>query len=248
MRKPVTGGGDFLYKQFYMPKKKLQRFAELRTFTNVLQPDYIDVCQKDHTVKGKWKSSYFRNEHPVVLELGCGKGEYTVGLARRFSGMNFIGIDIKGARIWKGARTAFMEGLKNVAFIRTRIELISSFFADSEADEIWLTFPDPQLKKERKRLTSPGFLRIYQKFLKNNGRVHLKTDNAVLYQYTLEVAAFNNCHIIYKTDDLYNSGIQDEILHIKTFYEQQFLDKGMKIHYLCFTLPHEKTIKEPITW
>ena len=229
-----------------MPKRKLQRFAEMKTFTNVLQPDYSDVLCKQHALKGKWRDTYFKNDHPLILELGCGKGEYTVGLAQHYTEKNFIGVDIKGARIWKGARKALVEEMHNVAFLRTHIELINSFFSTSEADEIWLTFPDPQPKKERKRLTSPRFLRSYQQFLKNNGRIHLKTDNSRLYQYTLNVASFNECNIIYHTEDLYHSGMQDDILQIKTFYEQQFLRQGMKIHYLCFELPNERTIKETI--
>lgn len=230
-----------------MAKKKLQRFAEMETFPNVLQPQFEDVFGKDHERKGKWKAGYFGNDHPLILELGCGKGEYALGLASRNPGRNFIGIDIKGARIWKGARRAFHEGIENVAFIRTRIEMTGSFFGPSEVDEIWLTFPDPQLKKKRKRLTSPRFLNLYRGFLRHNGRIHLKTDNAPLFQYTLEVALYNGCRIICQTSDLYGSDIRDDILSIRTFYEQQFLARGMKIHYLCFTLSHEKDILEPDT-
>jgi len=228
-----------------MAKRKLQRFAEMETFTNVLQPRFDEVFGKDHERKGNWKNVYFGNDHPLTLELGCGKGEYTIGLANRNPGRNYVGVDIKGARIWKGARRAFHEGMNNVAFIRTRIELIGSFFGTSEVDEIWLTFPDPQLKKKRKRLTSPVFLNLYRKFLRNEGCIHLKTDNARLYQYTLELAEYNDFRVIYKISDLYNSDIVDDILSIRTFYEEQFLAQGLKIHYLCFTLSHEKEIIEP---
>lgn len=228
-----------------MTKNKLQRFAEMETFTNVIQPDFDEVFGKDFKLKGQWNQSRFHNSNPVVLELGCGKGEYTLGLARRFPGKNFIGVDVKGARIWRGARTALQENLGNAMFLRTRIELINSFFGPGEVDEIWITFPDPQLKKKRKRLTSARFLSNYTRFLKNNGMVHLKTDNVVLYRYTLDLAILNGFKIHFQTDDLYNSGYSNDLLDIKTFYERQFLDQGMRITYLCFELPHEKAIEEP---
>jgi tRNA (guanine-N7-)-methyltransferase len=179
------------------------------------------------------------------LELGCGKGEYTTGLAKRFPEKNFIGVDIKGSRMWRGARTALKENLTNVRFLRTHIELVNSFFGPDEVDEIWITFPDPQLKKKRKRLTSPRFLMNYSRFLRNNGLIHLKTDNTVLFRYTLELAKTNGFIIRVQTSDLYHSGLTDDILDIKTFYEQQFLARGMNINYLCFELPNEKTIIEP---
>lgn len=225
-------------------KKKLQRFAEMETFSNVIQPGFDETFSGDHSLKGKW-SENFSNDHRIVLELGCGKGEYTTGLARKFPGANFIGIDIKGSRIWRGAKTALDENLQNVRFLRTHIEMINSFFNRDEVDEIWVTFPDPQLKKKRKRLTSPRFLMRYSGFLKNNGLVHLKTDNTVLYHYTLRLAKINNLHIIHYTDDLYHSGINGTATAIQTFYERQFLDLGMKITYLCFELPNEKEIVEP---
>jgi tRNA (guanine-N7-)-methyltransferase len=226
-------------------KKKQQRFAEMETFENVIQPEFDEVFGKDYKLKGQWHSQRFHNDHPVILELGCGKGEYTVGLARRFPEKNFIGVDVKGSRMWRGARTALQENLTNVVFLRTRIELINSFFGPGEVDEIWVTFPDPQLKKRKKRLTSSRFLLNYSRFLKNNGKINLKTDNTVLYSYTLDLAQVNNFRIITQTDDLYHSGLNNELLEIRTFYEQQFLDQGMKINYLCFELPHEKTIEEP---
>ncbi len=226
-------------------KKKLQRFAEMETFANVIQPEFEDVFGKDFYLKGLWSKQCFRNNNPVVLELGCGKGEYTTGLARSFPQKNFIGVDIKGSRMWRGARTALVEQLGNVLFLRTRIELIGSFFSSGEVDEIWITFPDPQLKKKRKRLTSSRFLNTYRRFLKNNGIVHLKTDNTVLYRYTLDLIEKNNLRLKFHSDDLYHSGFADEILEIKTFYERQFLDQGLKINYLCFELPYDKDIEEP---
>jgi tRNA (guanine-N7-)-methyltransferase len=228
-----------------MTKKKLQRFAEVETFDNVIQPEFKEVFSTDHHLKGNWNTLQFGNDNPLVLELGCGKGEYTLELARRYPEKNFIGIDIKGARIWKGARTALAENLNNVRFLRTHIELINSFFGSDEVSEIWITFPDPQLKKKRKRLTSPGFLSRYTGFLRKNGLIHLKTDSQILYRYTLEIAGLNRFNIILNTEDLYHSEISDEILNIKTYYESGFLAQGMNITYLCFALPHEKEIQEP---
>jgi len=223
----------------------LQRFAEMETFANVIQPDFEEVFGKDFRLKGLWSKCQFHNENPVVLELGCGKGEYATGLAKHFPDKNFIGVDIKGSRMWRGASTALSEQLHNVMFLRTRIEMIGSFFGPDEVDEIWLTFPDPQLKKARKRLTSSRFLNSYRTFLKKGGIIHLKTDNAVLYRYTLDLIDKNQLKLRFHSDDLYHSGYINDILDIKTYYEQQFLDQGMRIHYLCFELSHDKTIKEP---
>jgi tRNA (guanine-N7-)-methyltransferase len=228
-----------------MTKKKLQRFAEMETFPNVIQPDFNDVFRKDFELKGCWNSLQFLNDKPIVLELGCGKGEYTIELARCYPDKNFIGVDIKGSRIWRGAKTAVDENLRNAKFLRTHIEIINSFFDKNEVDEIWITFPDPQLKKKRKRLTSPGFLLKYSQFLRRNGIVHLKTDNGLLFRYTLELAKLNGFNILRQTDELYQSGIQDNILEIKTYYERQFLDQGMKIKYLSFELPEITEIQEP---
>ncbi|HPV56712.1 MAG TPA: tRNA (guanosine(46)-N7)-methyltransferase TrmB, partial [Tenuifilaceae bacterium] len=177
-----------------MAKNKLRRFAENETFENLFQPTMSDVMNGDFHLKGKWRSDYFKNSNPIVLELGCGKGEYSVGLAKMFPEKNFIGADIKGARLWRGAKTAVEEKMSNVAFIRTRIEHIASFFAPEEVDEIWVTFPDPQPreKKSKKRLTSSRFLNHYAKFLKPNGIVHLKTDSQALHAYTKAVIEYNN--------------------------------------------------------
>ena len=225
-------------------KRKLERFAEMNTFPNVIQPAFEEAFRTDYPLKGKWNREFFKNQHPLVLELGCGKGDYTLGLASLFPEINFIGVDIKGARIWKGAKTALLENIPNVGFLRVRIEFIDSFFAPGEVDEIWLTFPDPQLEKKRKRLTSPKFLNVYRKFLKDNGIMHLKTDNKMLYNYTLKTLQYNHIEIIRNSNDLYASTIADPILSINTFYEKQFIGQGFRIHYICFRLPHDKNTEE----
>lgn len=232
-----------------MGKNKLHRFNENNTFPNLIQPDISEVFKDDYLLKGGWSKNYFQNTNPIVIELGCGKGEYTVGLANKFSEKNFIGIDIKGARLWRGAKTAFENRMKNVAFIRTRIEFIASFFGGNEVDEIWLTFPDPQPKwiRAKKRLTSSRFLNMYKTFLKPDGLVHLKTDSQELHRYTLQLIQKNNLRIIHQTQDLYNSNLSDDILSIKTFYESQYLEQGLNITYLCFNLNHEGEIEEPFS-
>lgn len=229
-----------------MGKNKLARFEELAKMERVFQPDFEEIFQKDYFLKGNWSEKVFRNHHPLVLELGCGKGEYTVGMASRFPGRNFLGVDIKGARIWRGAKTANEENIQNAAFLRTRIEFIPSFFSKDEISEIWLTFPDPQEKKRRKkkRLTGSRFLNLYRSFLVDNGIVHLKTDNNILFEYTAELARFNKLEILYETSDLYHSDYDNEILDIKTFYEKQFLDQGIRIKYIQFRLPSGRNIIE----
>jgi tRNA (guanine-N7-)-methyltransferase len=227
-------------------KNKQDRFRELESFDRVFQPPFEEVFKTDFYLKGRWKQEVFGNEHPLVLELGCGKGEYTVGLARLNPGVNYMGVDIKGARIWKGARLAREEGMKNVAFLRTRIDLITSFFDRDEVDGLWITFPDPQEKKRRrkKRLTGALFLNRYRQFLKDEGPVHLKTDNRGLYYYTLELAKHNGLVIERQTDDLDNSGWQDEAASIRTFYETQFRAEGAPIHFIQFLLPAGREIIE----
>ena len=168
-----------------MTKRKLERFTEMAHFRNVLQPGFDEVFGRKHPIMGKWHDTFFGNDNPIVIELGCGKGEYTVGLAKKFPEKNFIGIDIKGSRMWRGAKSAIEENLKNTGFLRTRIEFINSFFDKDEVDEIWLTFPDPQPKKSNKRLSSCRFLNMYSNFLKQEGYIHLKTDSELLYSYTL---------------------------------------------------------------
>jgi len=225
-------------------KNKLARWTELGSYDNVIQPEIEDVSGKDHPIKGRWNQDIFKNGNPITLELGCGKGEYTVGLANNFPHNNFIGIDMKGARMWRGAKTANDQKLPNVAFLRTRIEFINSFFSADEVDEIWITFPDPHTggRNSNKRLTSPWFLNNYRHFLKNKGLIHLKTDNKELYDFTCKVLSYNNVETIISTNDLHTEKI-DNILSIRTHYEKIFLDAGLKINYISFRLDKEKIIE-----
>lgn len=230
-----------------MGKGKLAKFRENETFANVFQPEVSDFTNFTHELKGTWHSSVFKNNNPIVLELGCGKGEYTVGMARMFPDKNFIGVDIKGARIWTGAKASNLEQMSNVAFLRTRIEIIRAFFAPGEVSEIWITFPDPQMKKRRakKRLTSSLFLTMYQQLLADNGFVNLKTDSRFLYKYSCEVAVQNGLEIVRQSADLYSEPWIDDVLGIKTYYEQLHIDDGNTIHYLKFRLPASKPLIEP---
>ena len=220
-----------------MGKKKLQRFSENLTFDNLFQPSFKEI-ENGFMHKGKW-NLFFKNDNPIILELACGKGEYTVGLAKRYPEKNFIGIDIKGARMWKGCKESNDLGMKNVAFIRTRIEFIELFFGEGEVNEIYIIFPDPQPKraKQRKRLTSPPFLKRYIKVISQEHKVHLKTDNYPLFQYTLELIENDGHTLLYSTDDVYNSpDCPEEIKEIQTFYEEKWLEKGKKINYLVFKI------------
>jgi tRNA (guanine-N7-)-methyltransferase len=227
-------------------KNKLAKFKEMQGFDHVYQPAYNEVLNKDYHLKGKWNESIFNNSNPIVLELGCGKGEYSVGLAEKYPKKNFIGVDIKGARLFRGAKTAIQKGLKNVAFIRTRVDFIQSFFAENEISEIWFTFPDPQPKKIRKRLSSSWFLNHYVHFLVNNALIHLKTDNKLFYEYTKALVQENNFIINYSSDNVYNDqNLPEEVLKIQTFYENQFLVKNKNIHYLEFHLHNILPFKEP---
>lgn len=228
-----------------MGKNKLSKFSEMETIDLVFQYPFARLKDEGFPLRGKWRDEFFKNDHPIVLELGCGKGEYTVGLAQRFAGSNFIGIDIKGARMWRGATKARDNDMDNVAFIRTHIELIEHFFDPGEVDEIWITFPDPQMKKARKRLTSTRFMELYRKILKADGLIHLKTDSPFLYTYTREMVALNNLKRVNDTDDLYHSGQASDILSIRTFYEQQWLDRGLTIKYLSWHLPATGVLGEP---
>ena len=223
----------------------MAKFAEMETFNHVVQVPFDEVFKKDYKLKGKWAKEFFKNDKPIILELGCGKGEYSVGLAKQNTDINYLGIDIKGARMWRGAKTVAEEGLKNVGFIRTRIGLINSFFAEEEISEVWVTFPDPQPKKYYKRLTSTRFLGYYQKLLRKDGIVNLKTDSAELHEYTNKIVKLNNLEVLINTNDLYNSGIADNILSIKTFYEQQFLNQGKPITYIKFKLNNSIELEEP---
>ena len=227
-----------------MGKNKLARWTEFGSYDNVIQPEIGEVAGKDHSIKGKWNRQLFKNDNPIVLELGCGKGEYTVGLANNFHNNNFIGIDIKGARMWRGAKTANDLSLPNVAFLRTRIEFINSFFTENEVDEIWITFPDPHPggRNSNKRLTSPWFLNSYRRFLRNNGLIHLKTDNTELFEFTKKVLDHNNIVPRFITRDLYSEN-SNNILSIKTHYEKLFLAAGMKINYLSFRLEKNLNIE-----
>jgi tRNA (guanine-N7-)-methyltransferase len=211
-----------------MGKDKLRKFAEIDTFKNVHQLE----AGKDY--KGSWAMKHFGNKNPIVLELACGKGEYSVNMAKHFPDKNFIGIDSKGNRIWRGAKTALEEGIENVAFLRIQIDHILEYFDENEVSEIWITFPDPQpqISREKKRLTSPRFLERYQIILQPTGFIHLKTDNDGLHQYTAEILKELNYTILAKTEDLYKSDILDEILQIKTFYEKKYLAIGKSINYL----------------
>lgn len=226
-----------------MGKNKLRRFAENKTFQHLIQPEFNEVFNTDYALKHTWATEYWKNKQAIVLELGCGKGEYTVQLASKFPDKNFIGIDIKGARLWRGAKTALEKSLKNVAFIRSRIEFLSSFFGAQEISEIWITFPDPQKegRRTKKRLTSSRFLNLYRKILIHGGIIHLKTDSKELYDYTKELLVHNKHTIITDTTDLYNSGLENDILSIKTFYEQKYLEQGKAITYLKFSLNGEST-------
>ena len=232
-----------------MSKGKLQKFAEMETFPNVFQFPYSAMADnKPFAMKGSWRSDYFHNDNPIVLELGCGKGEYTVGLARLFPNVNFIGVDIKGARMHQGAKQALEEKLPNVAFLRTNIEIIDRFFDNDEVQEIWLTFSDPQMKNPRKRLSSTYFLQRYRHFLTDGGIVHLKTDSNFLFTYTSLMVEHNKLPLVFKTDDLYHTeGIDEatsQILGIQTYYESQWIDRGLNIKYLKFHLPRVSELEE----
>lgn len=228
-----------------MAKNKLTKFAENATFKHFIESEFDDIFNKNHHLKGNWNNAFFKNENPIVLELGCGKGEYTVGLAEMFPHKNFIGIDIKGARMHKGASIVEEKKIPNAAFLRTRIEFIESFFKENEISEIWLTFPDPQMKKATKRLTSTFFLKRYANFLKPNGILHLKTDSNFLYTYTNELIKINNLPCLANETDLYNNGYTDEILTLKTHYEKQWLKKGIAIKYLQYQIKDANSLVEP---
>ena len=228
-----------------MAKNKLTKFAEMATYKNVFEYSFQELQTNAFPLKGKWGKEYFINDNPIVLELGCGKGEYTVGLARVYPNKNFIGMDIKGARMWSGASDATMNKLENVAFVRTHIEMINSFFDTNEVSEIWITFPDPQMKKVNKRLTSCRFMKMYSQILKDNGIIHLKTDSNFLYTYTKAMIEENQLEVIFDTDNLYESDLESEVLSIQTFYEKQWLSRGLNIKYIKFKCPKKDNWTEP---
>ena len=231
-----------------MSKGKLQKFAEMETFRNVFQYPYSVIENVPFGMKGKWREEYFHNQNPIVLELGCGKGEYTVGLARMFPDVNFIGVDIKGARMHAGAKQAIEENLPNVAFLRTNIEIIDRFFSEDEVQEIWLTFSDPQTKNPRKRLSSTFFMERYRRFLVDGGLVHLKTDSNFLFTYTRYMVEKNSLPVLMQTENLYHEAQLDDatrsILSIHTYYENQWIERGLNIKYLKFRLPKDGALEE----
>ncbi|MEE1092803.1 MAG: tRNA (guanosine(46)-N7)-methyltransferase TrmB [Prevotella sp.] len=232
-----------------MAKGKLAKFADMERYENVFQYPYSVVENVPFEMKGRWREDYFHNDNPIVLELGCGKGEYTVGLAKLFPNINFIGVDIKGARMWTGATQAIKENLRNVAFLRTNIEVIDRFFAEDEVQEIWLTFSDPQMKNARKRLTSTYFMNRYRRFLNDGGLIHLKTDSNFLFTYTTYMVERNSLPVLLRTEDLYHTeGIDEEtsnILAIQTYYESMWIERGLNIKYMKFRLPRLGELAEP---
>lgn len=220
-------------------KNKLKRFRENETFTNVFQPTRKELVNQNYALKGNWNATYFKNSNPLVLELGCGKGEYSVALAQKYPNKNFIGIDIKGARFWRGAKTAIEKNIPNVVFIRTQIELIDCVFAENEIDEIWITFPDPQIKYKRTkhRMTNSVFLQKYKKILKKEGIVNLKTDSEFMHGYTLGLLHGEGHEVLYANHDVYKQeGSPEDVTGIQTFYEIQYLEQNKPITYIRFKI------------
>ena len=220
-------------------KNKLKRFRENESFENVFQPTREEVVSDSFALRGKWNADFFKNDNPIIIELGCGKGEYSVGLAERYPEKNFVGIDIKGARFWRGAKTAVDDGMRNVAFVRTQIELINHIFADGEVDEVWITFPDPQIKYKRTkhRMTNSEFLKLYKRILKPDGVVNLKTDSEFMHGYTLGLLHGEGHEVLYANHNVYkNEGSPSEVTQIQTFYEKQYLEINKAITYIRFKI------------
>ena len=229
-----------------MGKGKLAKFAEMAENPLVVECPFWMLQKEGFPLKGKWHEEFFKNQNPIVLELGCGRGEYTIGLARRFPDKNFIGIDIKGARMWHGAKTALEEGMQNVAFLRTNIECIAGFFDTNEVAELWLTFSDPQMKKATKRLTSTYFMERYRKFLVDGGLIHVKTDSNFLATYTKYMVEKNGLPLLQCTFDLYaEQDVDSSLTDIRTYYEGMWLERGIPIKYLQFQLPQQGILEEP---
>ena len=229
-----------------MGKGKLAKFADMAENPLVVECPFWKLQNEGFALKGKWHSDFFHNDNPIVLELGCGRGEYTVGLAKRFPDINFIGVDIKGSRMWHGAKEALEKGMKNVAFLRTNIECIDGLFAEDEVAEIWLTFSDPQMKKATKRLTSTYFMERYRRFLVDGGIINVKTDSNFLATYTKYMVEKNNLKMEFFSEDLYNTeGVDDALTSIQTYYEGMWLERGIPIKYIKFRLPKQGTLEEP---
>lgn len=229
-----------------MGKGKLAKFADMAENPLVVECPFWKLQNEGFALKGKWHPDFFHNDNPIVLELGCGRGEYTVGLAKRFPDINFIGVDIKGSRMWHGAKEALEKGMKNVAFLRTNIECIDGLFAEDEVAEIWLTFSDPQMKKATKRLTSTYFMERYRRFLVDEGIINVKTDSNFLATYTKYMVEKNNLKMEFFTEDLYNTeGVDDALTSIQTYYEGMWLERGIPIKYIKFRLPKQGTLEEP---
>jgi len=229
-----------------MGKGKLAKFADMAENPLVVECPFWKLQNEGFALKGKWHSDFFHNDNPIVLELGCGRGEYTVGLAKRFPEINFIGVDIKGSRMWHGAKEALENGMKNVGFLRTNIECIDGLFAEDEVSEIWLTFSDPQMKKATKRLTSTYFMERYRRFLVDGGIINVKTDSNFLATYTKYMVEKNNLEMEFFTEDLYNTeGVDDALTSIQTYYEGMWLERGIPIKYVKFRLPKQGTLEEP---
>lgn len=228
-----------------MGKNKLKKFADMAEFKCVFQYPREELLCGGFPHKGKWNDVVFGNSSPIVIELGCGRGEYTVGLAKSTPSRNFIGIDIKGARMWTGASEVERDGIANAAFLRCEIENIDHFFESGEVAELWITFPDPQMKKTRKRLTSTRFLELYRKIMAPGGIINLKTDSPFLFEYTRRLVELNKFEVLAVTDNLYESGLADPVTSIKTYYEQQWLSRGKQIKLISFRLPSEGELVEP---
>lgn len=228
-----------------MGKNKLKKFADMKQYKSVLQYPREELLSKGFPYTGKWNTEVFSRPNPIVLELGCGRGEYTVALAESDKEGNYIGVDIKGARMWAGATEVEREHMDNAKFLRCEIENIDRFFAPGEVEQIWITFPDPQMKKPRKRLTSTRFLNLYQKILQPGGLINLKTDSPFLYEYTKRLVELNGLPIVARYDDLYSSGEVTPLTAIQTYYEKQWLARGKKIKFISFRLPADKELVEP---
>ena len=229
-----------------MGKNKLKKFADMARFKCVMQYPREELLRLGFPYAGKWNEEVFSSKAPIVLELGCGRGEYTVALAKNDGARNYVGIDIKGARMWTGARQVEEEGITNAVFLRCEIENIDKFYVPGEVDELWITFPDPQMKKSKKRLTSTRFLNLYRKIMKPDGVINLKTDSPFLFEYTRRLVELNGFEVIACTDDLYQSGLVDPVTSIKTYYEQQWLSRGKQIKLISFRLPAEGDLIEPV--